>query len=288
MINRSKYIKLVVLITLISSFTSCLKKDDIPDLTKVEPVIEFPLGGPGLVRNTLSAFSTDVVDTVIALNIASPDPLGKDIKVTVAKDDASIAKYNADHGTTYVPLAANMFEIVNPEVTIRAGYRIGKVNVKIKFNQFAPNTSYMLALGITNAPGMTISGNFGKFLWAFVVKNPLEGDYTSKGVIDLYNGPDIPSGIQTSRPFDKTITTATVDATTILAQIADLANVMNVSVNSVTNEVTVSPAATNSFTVVANNGPCTYNPTTKTLNLRIKYINPSGNLREVTQTMVKK
>lgn len=287
MLIQIKYKTFISLMMAASLFTACLKKDEIPDLRKVAPVVEFPLGGPGLVKNTLSAFSNAIVDTVIAINIASPDPLNKDVNITVAKDDAAVTQYNNDHGSNFVALPANMLIIENPVVTIRAGYRVGKLRVRIRFDQFLPNNEYMLALAITDAPGLVISGNFGKFLWAFVVKNSLEGNYTGTGTIKLYNGPDIPSGIGTTRNFNRTIVTSTVSATTIQAQIADLANLMNLTVNSITNQVTVSPAGSNSFAVVENNGPCTYDPGTKTFTLNFKYINPSGNLREVTQTMVK-
>lgn len=287
MIRISKYIMLSLLAALMLLSSSCLKKDDIPDLSKVDPVIEFPLGGPGLVKNTLSGFSSEVVDTVIAINIASPDPLKKDVAITVTKDDAAVAKYNADNQTNFTPLPANLLEIENSNLVIKAGYRIGKLRVRIKFNQFAANTSYMLGLAITDAPGLIISANFGKFLWAFVVKNPLEGDYTGTGVLKLYNGPDIPSGIGSTRTFNRPFTATTINATTVQTTIADLPNLMNLSVDNVTNAVTVSPAATNSFTVVENNGPCTYDPATKTFVLNYKYINPSGNLREITQTMVR-
>jgi hypothetical protein len=175
MIKQLKYISFIAVA--IVTLASCLKKDSIPDLSKVDPVIEFPLGGPGLVKNTLSAFSTEVVDTVIALNIASPDPLKEDVHVTIQTDAAAVTAYNAANGTNYTALPSTMLELAGTDITIKAGFRIGKVRVKIKFNQFDPTKNYMLALSIANAPGMIISGNFGKFLWAFVVKNPLEGTY---------------------------------------------------------------------------------------------------------------
>jgi hypothetical protein len=170
-------IKLIAVMGMLLSFSSCLKKDNIPEISKVAPVIEFPLGGPGLVKNSLSAFSTDLVDTVIALNIASPDPLSKDVIVTIKNDPAVVADYNSANGTSYVAPSAAQVEIASTQITIKAGYRVGLVKVKIKYPLFDPTKSYMLGLSITDAQGMIISGNFGKFLWAFIVKNPLEGTY---------------------------------------------------------------------------------------------------------------
>ena len=286
MIKYLKYIKLSAIAATVLLLSSCLKKDDIPDLSKVDPVIEFPLGGPGLLKNVLSALSSGPVDTAIALNIASPDPLNQDVTVTVAADPRAVAAYNNANGTSFEALPSNLFSIENTQITIKAGYRIGRVKVKINFNLFDLSKKYILALSITNAPGLIISGNYGKFLWEFVVKNPYEGNYRETGQIILYNGPDVASGVAATRTYDRVIGATTVNANTVQTLIADLGNLMNVAINA-GNTVTVSPAATNSFTIVANNGACTYNPTTKTYILNYKYFNGAGNLREITQTMVR-
>jgi hypothetical protein len=287
MINYFKYIKLLAIAIIALSLSSCLKKDDIPNLSKVDPVIEFPLGGPGLKGNILSAFSSGPIDTAIALNIASPDPLNRDVTVTIAADAAAVAAYNTANGTTFEALPGTLFTLENTQIVIKAGYRIGRVKVKIKFDQFDLSKKYMLALAITDAPGLIISGNFGKFLWSFVVKNPYEGNYKSTGQIVLYNGPDVSSGIAATRNFtDRLIGATTVNANTAETIIADLGNVMNLQINA-GNTVTVSPASANSFTVVENNGSCIYNPATKTFALQYRYFNGAGNLREITQTMVK-
>jgi hypothetical protein len=162
----SKY-RMLLFVFVLLTLTSCLKKDDIPDLSAVDPVIEFPLGGPGMKRNNLTAPATSVVDTVIALNIASPDPLNKDVTVSIKADPAIVTAYNTANGTTYTAIPDNLFQLESTDITIRAGYRVGRIKVKIKFNQFDLTKKYMLALSISNAPGLIISGNFGKFLWAF-------------------------------------------------------------------------------------------------------------------------
>jgi Domain of unknown function (DUF1735)/Domain of unknown function (DUF4361) len=287
MIKYFKYIKLLAIAIIALSLSSCLKQDDIPNLSKVDPVIEFPLGGPGLKTNVLAAFSTGSIDTAIALNIASPDPLNQDVTITVTADTSVVASYNAANGTTFVALPSTLFTLENTQIVIKAGYRIGRVKVKIKFDQFDLSKKYMLALAITDAPGLIISGNFGRFLWSFVVKNPFEGNYKSTGQIILYNGPDVTSGIASTRNFtDRLIGAATVNANTVETIIADLGNAMNLQINA-GNTVTVSPASANSFAVVENNGSCIYNPTTKTFTLHYRYFNGAGNLREITQTMVK-
>jgi hypothetical protein len=173
-----KYLKFTLIGVTMSLFTSCLKKDNIPDLSKVDPVIEFPLGGPGLVKNTLSAFSSDVIDTVVALNIASPDPLNHDVIVTIKSDPSVVAAYNTANGTNYVsPDMTTQVLLQSTVITIKAGYRVGRVKMKIKFNLLDPTKNYMLGLTIVNSGGLVISGNFGSYLWAFIVKNPLEGTY---------------------------------------------------------------------------------------------------------------
>lgn len=286
MIQYFKYIKLFVIAIIALSVSACLKKDNIPDLSKVDPVIEFPLGGPGLKSNVLAAFSTGPVDTAIALKIASPDPLDHDVTVTITTDPSIVASFNAANGSTFESLPGNLFTLESSQIVIKAGYRIGRVKLKIKFDQFDLSKKYMLALAISDAQGLIISGNFGKFLWSFVVKNPFEGNYKSTGQIVLYNGPDAGSGIAATRNFtDRLIEASTVNANTVETIIADLGNHMNLQVNA-GNTVTVSPASTNSFTIVENNGSCAYNPATKTFSLHYRYFNGAGNLREITQTMV--
>ena len=282
-----QYITHCFLTILIFSNSSCLKKDNLPDLSNVDPVVEFPLGGPGLKLNSLAATSTEIVDTVIAVYLASPDPLDKDISVTVQADPLAVASYNTANGTTYEPAPNDYYEIQSTQVLIKAGYRVGRAKVKVFFNRFDLTKNYMLALKISDAPGVLISGNFGKFLWAFNVKNPYHADYHETGQIILYNGPTVASGVASTRNFDRVISATTTNGTTVQTNIGDLGNLMNMEVNSVSNAVTVSPASSNSFTTVENNGSCNYDPATKTFSLSFRYFNAAGNLREVVQTMVR-
>jgi len=285
--NKLKYIKAGMLSLIIMLLVSCLKKDNLPDFTKVDPVIEFPLGGPGLKFNSLSAFSTDIVDTAVAVYLASPDPLDHDVTVNIQADPSIVSDYNTANGTSYISAPSNYYQIENTQVTIRTGYRIGRVKIKIYFNRFDLTKNYMIGLKIADAPGLLISGNFGKFIWAFNVRNPYEGNYRETGQIILYNGATVSSGVAATRTFDRTIAATTINASTVQTNIADLGNYMNLSVDATSNAVTVSPASTNSFTIVENNGPCNYTPGTKTFTLNLRYFNASGNLREVTQAMVK-
>ena len=107
------------------------------------------------------------------------------------------------------------------------------------------------------------------------------------GQIILYNGPTIASGVASARTFDRTISATTINASTVQTNIADLDNFMTLDVNSASNAVTASSAASNSFAIVENNGPCNYDPTTKTVTLNFHYFNGAGNLREAVQNKVR-
>lgn len=168
MINYSKYLKIIFASIMLISMSSCLKKDGIPDLSSVAPVIEFPLGGPGLVLNRWSNLPKTKTDTAVALNIASPDPLNQDATIKVKVDASVVDAYNVSKGTTYVAIPASAYTIESTDIVIKAGYRIGRVKIKLNFDQFDASKKYVLGLSISDAPsGMIISGNYGKYLWAF-------------------------------------------------------------------------------------------------------------------------
>lgn len=120
------------------------------------------------------------------------------------------------------------------------------------------------------------------------VKNDYEGDYHSTGLRTNYNGPTNTSGIAATFDVDHDKYLTTIDLTTVETDIADLigGGYMYLKINPATNQVTVSPSLfPPTFTVVTNDGPCTYDPATKTFHLKYKYFNAAGNLREITETI---
>lgn len=68
------------------------------------------------------------------VNIAKDGPLDFDVTATVAEDDPALTAYNTQFKTTYVlyPQAADRgFQILNPNVTIKAGTQATWVSVRV-------------------------------------------------------------------------------------------------------------------------------------------------------------
>lgn len=175
----SKFLSFIIVAALL---TGCLNDKKYMDLANVGPVIEFPLGGPGVKQNDYSVgdFTKDV-DTSIALNIASPQVLDRDVQVTVRLAPAVVSEYNDKNGTSYAPIPNSNFVIDNYTVTIPKGHRIGSLKIKLLFSKFTLKDQFALGLQIVDAPGLTISGNYGKFLWTFNLRNKWDGYYRLYG-----------------------------------------------------------------------------------------------------------
>ena len=185
---NKKYLIFSLLILIIFS-SGCLKDTKYSEIDKTAPIVEFPIGGPGVVENVYDG--TDISknrDTSFAINIASPQGLGHEVQVTVQVTPTIVTEYNTVSGSTYTPLPASNYSIENYTITIPKGYRIGRFKIKLLFPKFDLNQTYALGLQIVNAPGLTISGNFNKFLWSFNLRNKYDGVYTVNGsFLDVLN-----------------------------------------------------------------------------------------------------
>jgi hypothetical protein len=170
---KSKSIKIYFLAAglVIFTLTSCLKSsDNYIDFSKVGTLIELPLAAyrptthtPSLTVykiavQTYAAASTPS-DLPVVVNIASPEPLGSDLTVTLAADPAALADLKTKIGnTSYILLPAAGYTITNPTTTIIAGKRTGTVTVKINTAVIDKTiTTYILPISITDASGQAIS-----------------------------------------------------------------------------------------------------------------------------------
>jgi hypothetical protein len=173
-----------VLLLAVMSTTGCLKDEKYMAIDETGAVVEFPVGGPGVVNNVLDVtpFLGTSLDTSIAINIASPQVLDRDVQVTVQLTPTIITDYNTNNGTTYTPLPLANYRIENYTVTIPKGYRIGRLPIRFALTQLDLSKSYAIAMQIVRvSAGLTISGNFNKFLWSLSVKNQYDGYYQTKG-----------------------------------------------------------------------------------------------------------
>jgi hypothetical protein len=153
--------------------TSCLK--DTPNYIQVAdsaPIIEFGLspanGQFGPFSYAGDSASSAVIDTAIALVIASPQVLTKDVTITVGVDSSQInASDTTADGAPYTMLPSNLYSITSTTITIKAGYRVGRIPITLNLPDFPASHAYALPLVITNGDGLIISGNSSTFIWLF-------------------------------------------------------------------------------------------------------------------------
>jgi Domain of unknown function (DUF1735) len=86
----------------------------------------------------------------------------------ISYNAAAVASYNAANATTFEALPNTLFTIESTKIVIKAGYRIGRVKVKIKFDQFDLSKKYIQALAISD--GKTPCDYFSESLIIFINK----------------------------------------------------------------------------------------------------------------------
>jgi len=195
-----------------------------------------------------------------------------------------IADYNNANWTNLEPLPSGAYALDAKELTLTQAERGKEIPIKILPSAVAGGF-YALGLTIESTSYGEISSVSHDVLVFVQVKNDYEGLYHSTGQRTLYNGPTVASGIASVFDIDDDKYLYTVDQTTVETDVADLigGGWMFLEVNPVTNQVTVLPSAFSPTFQLSNNGPCTYNPNTKTFSLQYKYYNAAGNLRTISE-----
>lgn len=286
----------------IVAFTSCLKDQGFENQEyglKEGGILDEPfvqiLGG-GLGQFAQSAIKPDVTDP---LNIADTatfkvfyvnngKPADKDIRVTVAVNNAAIATYNADPTKPdFDRLPDSVFRLVNPVVTVKAGQSFSE-DVLVVYNPQKVDKSklYMLPIGIVDAQGVKISSN-NAIKYFNIIGNPLAGNYAATG---YFYHPASP------RLIDRTKALLAVSANQLQMDLGDLGSgapvILTVDANNnvkiedkngvavgITNtsELSALPAPYSPF---AGSNPALYNnrydPATRTFYLRYGYQGGSG------------
>lgn len=186
-------------LTAMVGFTSCLKDKNYVDFAAVGTLVEIPLSG---LTNFGGAAITDAEDTIVrqfAVNVASPNPLTTDLKVTVAVDNTIIDKYKATNSAVdYLPLPADAFVFKTTTVTIPGGTRTKVLSVTFYKNKLDPSKSYMLPITIKDGGGQKISGNFNTVYYHFI-GNDFAGTY--EHYYTRWNNADTTTAASTPRTY---------------------------------------------------------------------------------------
>lgn len=232
-------------------------------------------------------YGTQMVSTGLTeLRFNPRSTVSQEARVKFKLNNTLIADYNSANGTNLAPLPSGSYVLDGTEITLTKSERGKEIPIKILPSAVAGGF-YALGLTIESTNYGEIS-SVGHDVLVFVqVKNDYEGLYHSTGQRTLYNGPTVASGIASVVDIDDDKYLYTVDQTTVETDVADLIGSawMFLEVNPVNNQVTVLPSAFSPTFLLSNNGPCTYNPTTKTFSLQYKYFNASGNLRTISEVI---
>jgi hypothetical protein len=178
-----------------AGMTSCVKNRNSlnTDFSGLQPLVELrtPPGNRAGLLNFAAAtlnFAGDPDTTLFYVNLASVEPLNKDLTVNVDIDPAAITAYNAVPGNVqFEQFPDSTYSFTEKQLTITAGQHVAPVHVVFFPSKIDPTHSYMLPLSIKDAQGINISANFGT-IYLHVIGNPLAGTYNW----DFYrwNSPD--------------------------------------------------------------------------------------------------
>jgi len=199
---KNKYIKLLMVTgVLATSLTSCLKSEsNYTDFSKAGTLVELPLSAAtGLGKLTIEALpiQTQLQNIPVVVNIASPQPLGSALNVTLALGvQADIDAFNkangytTEDGTAYVLPPAAAYALNPSKVTIPAGQRTATANLQVNTSLLDPNALYLIPVSIIDGGGQKIS-NYKTILFSVQPKNKYDGLYTMKGYTLRAGDPDL-------------------------------------------------------------------------------------------------
>lgn len=181
------------------------------DVSNTTPLVEFSFGNMG--TSTLSFGSLpaqDEYDTVIAVNLASPQVLNTDVTVTIKLDNSLVTKFNAANPDNQLLIIPDSVFAAPKTITltIPAGYRIRKIPIALNTNKLDPTVSYAIPYTISSVKAadgskIIVSGNAGSIMYAFI-GNPIAGNYTHQWI--RYNN----AGGTGSPAFDQTFDDAAI------------------------------------------------------------------------------
>ncbi|WP_461449773.1 DUF1735 domain-containing protein [Mucilaginibacter sp.] len=184
--KKTFYIKTALLSLIgIALLSSCLKDPRYVDFAGSKPLIELP-GAAGVAAGggyfeTVGLLANASAPTAfnVPVNLAAPNPLSTPVTVKLSVNAAALTAYNTANGTNYTLMPAADYSS-SLTVTIPAGQNLVNLVVNVNTSQITPANSYVLPLTITDGGGQQIS-NYNTILFAIVVKNAYDDNYTETG-----------------------------------------------------------------------------------------------------------
>lgn len=272
---------------------SCVKTNsEYTNFADVHPIAEFYLGGPAINTAYIATQATPT-DYTIDVNLASPNPATKPITLTLAIDSADFNRMNDSVGDIYTLLPDSIYTVPNWKVTIATGQHLASLHIQVNSSKLNSGNLFILPLKITDASGVTISGNFGNGYWWIAQGNAWVGLYQSTG----YKS-DV--GVVTNIKEDKYLyyadtTGGAYPSNTVIARAGDDVTyidygvAMDLTIDPVSDTVAITSdpnQGAGAKTMLFNNGPCTYDPVKKTFTLNYAYVNAYGNTDSLHEVLV--
>ena len=265
---KIKYLYKILPIAFICvGLSACLKDDKVElDFDKGPAIVELPRGNR---TASLDISSTPVVYPV-DIHYSSGNPPANNITVTVAVDQTLLVAFNAGKSEAYELLPAEYYTLPT-SVTIPAGESVVTLPISFKSNMISPSALYALPIKITDASGVTISGNYGSAVLSVAIKNKWHGTYDATGVFTHpVAGPrDIDEEKEVNTTGEFSVSTSPGD----LGSAYQVILTINPSTNNVTIGGRLSPAQP--FLPVPGKTN-TYDPATKTFRLNYQYTGGGG------------
>jgi hypothetical protein len=279
--------------------TSCIKdkyKIDYDEANLARPVVEITESP----TNKIITQSVDLSNPVVVLDlgevrIAPRAAVSGNINVTLAQSTAVVTSTGAAQSpaVTLTPLPNSAWTFVKTSYTLSDGSRVDRIKINLTVSALPSTGRNAIGIVIQSATGAEVSGLYKTLVVELKPKSPYEANYVASGTRTSYNGATVASGVAGTTTISGTKFFGTVSPTQVDGIMADLGFVpfyMTLSINPVNNNVTVLQSIPNPLDTpptVGNNGSCTYNPITKTFVLNYFYLNGSGNLRQITETLVR-
>ena len=272
-------------------FSSCEKDfvfgDIKPNTDRV--IVEFTdskIGGTSSMDFTTSLIQVDLTEIrLFPRSVATGD-----VKAKIIVNPTVVADFNSENGTNFISVPASAFALQSDEITLTQENRRANVKINIRPSLIV-GAPYAIGLSIAEVVNGEVSELHHNVFVEVKVKNAYEGDYQATGNMIVYNGSTNTSPVAATYPIDEIKLLSTINNTTVetLIGYSDFTGgYMYLTIDPSTNQVTVSPSQTApTFAAVNNNGPCVYNPGTKTFTLNYLYVNSAGNLREIHETLVR-
>ena len=291
MLMRNKTQLLPFLLLMIIVLVSC-KKDHVfgdIDVNTDRVIVEFTdakYGGVFSVDYTTNLIEADLTE----IRLFPRSVANGDVKVKFIINPTVVADYNTENGTNFTAVPAASYSLPSNEITLTQEKRAAGIKIRIK-PSLLTGGSFAIGLSIAEVNNGEVSPLNHNVFVEVKVKNAYEGDYQATGSMNVYSGPSNTSPITTTYPIDEIKFLSTIDNATVEAPIgySDFTGAyMYLKIDGSTNQVAISPSlGAPTFAVVASNGPCVYDPVTKTFTLNYYYINSAGNLREIQEVLVR-